>query len=51
MVLAQLHISPDDALALLRAHAFSHNISMATIAEQVVTRQLHFTEDAESENP
>jgi ANTAR domain-containing protein len=56
MVVAQLRITPDDALALLRAHAFSHNVSLAQVAEQVTSRQLHFTndpddpDDAESEN-
>jgi hypothetical protein len=49
MVVAQLRIGPEDALALLRAHAFSHDTTLAAVAEQVTSRQLHFTDDAESE--
>jgi hypothetical protein len=48
MVVAQLRISPDDALALLRAHAFSHETTLAAVAEQVTSRRLHFT-NADSE--
>ncbi|TDU83893.1 ANTAR domain-containing protein [Kribbella voronezhensis] len=51
MVVAQLRISPDDALALLRAHAFSHDITLAAVAELITSRRLHFTDDAESETP
>ncbi|WP_112238743.1 ANTAR domain-containing protein [Kribbella monticola] len=51
MVVAQLRISPDDALALLRAHAFSHDISLAAVADLITSRHLHFTDDAESETP
>jgi hypothetical protein len=50
MIVAQLRVSPDDALALLRAHAFSHNATLAEVAEQVTSRQLNFSDDAESEN-
>jgi hypothetical protein len=42
MVMAQLFISPDDALALLRAHAFAHDISLAEVSELVVSRRLDF---------
>jgi hypothetical protein len=49
MVVAQLRISPEDALALLRAHAFSHDTTLAAVAEKVTSRQLNFTDDAESE--
>jgi ANTAR domain len=49
MVLAQLRIGPDDAMALLRAHAFSHNLTLAEVAEQITHRRLRFTDDAESE--
>jgi hypothetical protein len=49
MVLAQLRIGPDDAMALLRAHAFSHNLTLAEVAEQITTRRLRFSDDAESE--
>jgi hypothetical protein len=43
MVIAQLKIDPDDALAILRAHAYAHETTLAKIAEQVVTRHLDFT--------
>lgn len=49
MVVAQLRISPDDALALLRAHAFSHNLTLAAVADLIRGRRLHFSDDAESE--
>lgn len=49
MVVAQLRISPDDAVALLRAHAFSHSITLAAVAHQVTSRRLKFSDDAESE--
>jgi hypothetical protein len=43
MVIAQLGVGADDALALLRAHAYAHDTSVDTIASQVVRRQLDFT--------
>jgi len=42
MVIAQLRISAEDALALLRAHAYAHDTSLSAIAHQIVTRQLDF---------
>jgi hypothetical protein len=42
MVVAQLHVPPTDALAVLRAHAFAHNTSLEAIAAAVVTRDLDF---------
>jgi hypothetical protein len=42
IVVAQLGAGPDDALALLRAHAFAHDTSLNAIAAQVITRQLDF---------
>jgi hypothetical protein len=42
MVIAQLHIPGEDALALLRAHAYAHDTTLGDIAHQVVTRQLDF---------
>jgi hypothetical protein len=42
MVIAQLRIPADDALALLRAHAYAHDTTLAEIAHQVVIRQLDF---------
>lgn len=45
MVVAQLRIKPADALALLRAHAFAHDTSLAAIAAEVVSRSLTFSPD------
>lgn len=42
MVVAQLHVSPEDALALLRAHAYAQQASLAEIAASVVERRLTF---------
>jgi hypothetical protein len=50
MVVAQLRISPDDALALLRAHAFSHTSTLAEVAHQITSRQLSFSDDPQNEN-
>ena len=44
MVIAQLRLGPDDALAILRAHAYAHDTTLAEIAELVVTRRLDFTQ-------
>ena len=43
MVVAQLGIPETDALALLRAYAYSHDQSVATTAHAVVTRILAFS--------
>jgi hypothetical protein len=45
MVLAQLDISADDALLLLRAHAFSSGRSVREVSADVVARRLVFTPD------
>jgi hypothetical protein len=42
MVIAQLHLQPDDALAILRAHAYANDTTLADIAHQIVTRRLDF---------
>ena len=42
MVLAQLRISADDALAILRAHAYADDTTLEDIAEQVLARRLNF---------
>ena len=42
MVVAQLGITVDDALALLRAHAYAHDEHLVEIAEDVVGRRLDF---------
>jgi GAF domain/ANTAR domain len=46
MVVAQLHLPADDALAILRAHAYANDTTLAGIAHQVVTRQLDFRGDS-----
>jgi len=43
MVTAQLRVHPEDALALLRAHAFAHGWTLARVAAAVVERELDFT--------
>jgi hypothetical protein len=47
MVVAQLGLSPADALAVLRAHAFAHEASVAEISRLVLARELVFTADDE----
>ena len=42
MVMAQLRVRPDDALALLRAHAYAHAAPLGQIAADVVERRLDF---------
>jgi ANTAR domain-containing protein len=42
MVMAQLSISADDALSLLRSRAYAANADLAAIARQVVQRELTF---------
>ncbi len=43
MVIAQLRTSPGDALALLRAHAFAHDLSVVEVSRRVVARELDFS--------
>jgi hypothetical protein len=45
MVLAQLEISAQDALARMRAHAFVHQRLLLDIAGDIVTRRLVFTDE------
>ncbi|MGZ0146044.1 ANTAR domain-containing protein [Kribbella sp. WER1] len=45
MVAVQLRVSPEDALAILRAHAFAHDATVLGIAEQIVNRSLDFREN------
>ncbi|MFC5731411.1 MULTISPECIES: GAF and ANTAR domain-containing protein [Nocardioides] len=42
MVVAQLHISPEDALALLRAHAYGQQTTLSNVATAVVGRRIKF---------
>lgn len=45
MVIAQLRISPEDALAVLRAHAFAHDTTLVRVSEEVVARAIVFKGD------
>jgi hypothetical protein len=45
MIIAQLELSPDDALATLRAHAFVHDRPIDEVARDVVARTLRFAEE------
>ncbi len=45
MVVAQLDLGPEDALAVLRAHAFAQGTSVAEVAVAVVQRRLQFSDD------
>lgn len=47
IVVAQLGVDPDDALAVLRSHAFAGDTTLADIAQQLLVRQLSFLPDAE----
>jgi hypothetical protein len=47
MVTAQLRIHPHDALALLRAHAYAHDATVAEVAELVVSRDLDFRDSGD----
>lgn len=44
MVIAQLHVPAEDALLVLRAHAFATAVSVADVAADVVARRLDFSE-------
>jgi hypothetical protein len=48
MVIAQLGVGPEDALALLKAHAYADGTSMAVIAKSVVERRLDFSLEDDS---
>jgi hypothetical protein len=43
MVMAQVRVTADDALALLRAHAYASSTDVRTVAEQVVGRTISFS--------
>ena len=42
MVMAQLGLRPEDALALLRAHAYADNTSLNGVSQAVIERRLDF---------
>lgn len=45
MVVAQLGISPTNAFARLRAHAFTEGVALGDVARDVVARRLRFSEE------
>lgn len=45
MVISQLRLPAADALAILRAHAYAHDTTLADIARQVITRVIDFGKD------
>jgi AmiR/NasT family two-component response regulator len=45
MVLAQLGVSAQDALARMRAYAFAEQRLLSDVARDVVSRRLRFTQD------
>ncbi|WP_344249767.1 GAF and ANTAR domain-containing protein [Isoptericola hypogeus] len=45
MVVAQLKIPPDDALAVIRAHAFARAATLQSVADDVLHRRLTFSHD------
>ena len=49
MVVAQLGLPETDALALLRAHAYSHDQSVAETAHAVIDRRLAFSANPDQE--
>jgi hypothetical protein len=44
MIVAQLGVSPADALAVLRAHAFAHEAPVSEISRAVLSRELTFSD-------
>jgi hypothetical protein len=52
MVMAQLRLGPTDAMALLRAHAFAHDLTMLDLSERLLRRDLDFrTSDPDPREP
>ena len=49
MVVAQLRVTPADALAVLRAHAFAHATTVATVSRWVLDRELDFSDTESSD--
>lgn len=45
MVVAQLGIGPEDASAMIRAHAFSRSTSLLSAARDVLERRVTFSDD------
>jgi hypothetical protein len=49
MVAAQLRVAPADARAVLRAHAYAHDTSLAEVSAWVLARHLSFTDPDSSD--
>jgi hypothetical protein len=49
MVVAQLKVEPDDAVAVLRAHAFAHATTLETVSNWVLDRDLDFSDTDSSD--
>ena len=45
MVMAQLDLDPEQALALMRGHAFSHGLMLGEVTAAVVARELRLTRE------
>ena len=43
MVIAQLGIGPEDAIAVIRAHAYAHDLTLTQISWLILQRQLDFS--------
>lgn len=43
MVCAQLRVTPDDALLIIRAHAFATGVSVREVAEALIAREIDFS--------
>jgi transcriptional regulator with GAF, ATPase, and Fis domain len=49
MVVAQLRVAPDDALAMIRAHAFAQDVPVNQVAEEIVARRLRLSSAPEGD--
>jgi hypothetical protein len=47
MVIAQLRIDPTDAMALMRAFAFSHSMALDDVATEIIDRRQDFSQNAD----
>jgi hypothetical protein len=47
MVIAQLGITADDALSLIRAFAFSHDLQLGQVSQQIIERRQDFSANAD----
>lgn len=49
MVVAQLRVPPEDALAVIRAYAFAHDTSITQVSEDIVDRRIRLDGSSEGE--